>query len=327
MPCVSLHNVLVATRYIGDPNAVKSLLHHAHRQQPTRSGTDPLTSGSTDLPPSSGYISADSHVWPAVDPQALPKRHFPRHLNFILQFITDLQHMQGSVNAADASTMDDDSPAVDFRTRALATVDDPDFTRLWSNSSLHLEEVTLALSDDVICDVSIGVQQSCIPGCFLRAIFNSLPSTSHPGIQVSQCCVTSHFVWPHIDSDVQRCAPSCLRCQHAKLYCHTTVPLATFAALDPLAHVDLISSTDHSAQLARPNSQLTQPNNHPGHPTGHHRTNHPHPLGTRSQKDHPFPIKYHTLHPQFSSPCRPLVLALATSSRCRWRGSNVVDSN
>ena len=99
---------------------------------------------------------------------ARPNRHSPRqirHLDLISQFTTDLRHVQGSGNAAadalsrliiNALHTDDASPTVDFRAIVLAQVDDPELTHLRSDSSLHLEEVPLALSDDVsiTCDTS-----------------------------------------------------------------------------------------------------------------------------------------------------------------------------
>ena len=188
---------------------------------------------------------------------ARPDRHSPRqirHLDLISQFTTDLRHVQGSGNvAADALSRlsinalhtDDTSPTVDFRAIALAQVDDPELTRLRSDSSLHLEEVPLALSDDVsiTCDTSTGVQRPYIPCSFRRAIFDTLHSMSHPGIWATQRLVTSRFVWPKINSDIRRWARTCLRCQRAKIHRHATAPLVTFATPDARldqVHVDLV---------------------------------------------------------------------------------------
>jgi cleavage and polyadenylation specificity factor subunit 1 len=126
-----------------------------------------------------------------------PDRYSPRqirHLDLISQFTSDLRHVQGSGNAAadalsrlstNALHTDGSTPVVDFRALALAQVDDPDLTRLQSNSSLRLEEVPLAPFHDVsiICDVSTGVQRPYVPGSFRRAIFDLTHSMSHPGIR------------------------------------------------------------------------------------------------------------------------------------------------
>ena len=59
--------------------------------------------------------------------------------------------------------------------------------------------------------------------------------------------ITSRFVWPNINSDVQKWAHSCLHCQCAKIHRHTTVPLVTFATLD--ARFDSIWSTSSPAWI------------------------------------------------------------------------------
>ena len=186
-----------------------------------------------------------------------PDRYSPRqirHLDLISQFTTDLRHVQGSGNAAadalsrlciNALHTDDSAPVVDFRALALEQVDDPDLTRLQSNSSLHLEEVPLAPFGDVfiICDTSTGIQRPYVPGSFRRAIFDLMHSMSHPGIRATQRLVTSRFVWPNINSDVRKWAHSCLHCQRAKIHRHTTALLATFATPDARfdqVHIDLV---------------------------------------------------------------------------------------
>jgi len=108
----------------------------------------------------------DFHIYTDHKPliyalSAKPDRYSPRqirHLDLISQYTSDLRHVHGSNNAvADALShfsinalhTDDSSLVVDFRALALAQVDDPDLLRLQSESSLRLEEVPLALSDDI----------------------------------------------------------------------------------------------------------------------------------------------------------------------------------
>ncbi len=57
------------------------------------------------------------------------------------------------------SSPDDTSPAVDFRTLALAQVDNPNLARLQTWSSLRFQAVPLAFSDGVsiVCDISTPV--------------------------------------------------------------------------------------------------------------------------------------------------------------------------
>ncbi len=138
-----------------------------------------------------------------------------RHLDFISQFTSDIRHVQGSVNSvADALSRlsvnalhtSASPPVMDFRELALAQVDDPELNKLREDSSLWLKPIPLALADGltITCDTSTGVLRPYIPMRLRRAIFDMLHSMAHPGIHATQRLVTSHFVWPGINSDVRR---------------------------------------------------------------------------------------------------------------------------
>ena len=139
----------------------------------------------------------------------------------------------------------DATPVVDFRLIAAAQAKDPDLARIQSDTSLKLQPVPLALSDEatILCDVSTGEFRPYVPESFHRTIFDSFHSLSHPGIRATQCLVTSQFVWPGINADVRRWARSCLQCQRSKIQRHNTAPLATFAKPDARfdkVHIDLV---------------------------------------------------------------------------------------
>ena len=94
-----------------------------------------------------------------------------------------------------------------------------------------------------MCDASTGIQRPYVLPSFRCAIFHSLHSMSHPGTQATQRPVTSRFVWPGVNADVQRWACSCLWCQRTKIHRHSTAPLATFATPDARfdqVHIDLV---------------------------------------------------------------------------------------
>ncbi len=185
-------------------------------------------------------------------------RHSPRqirHFDLISQFTTDIRHIQGTHNSvADAlsrivvNAIHCDgglNTVIDFRVMAEAQVNDPDLTKLQSDSSLKLQRIPLALSDGgfIICDMSTGTPRPFVPECFRRPIFDSLHSLSHPGIRATQRMLTSRFVWPHINSDVRSWACTCLQCQKSKVHRHTTVPLSTFSTPDSrfdMVHIDLV---------------------------------------------------------------------------------------
>ena len=82
-----------------------------------------------------------------------------------------------------------------------------------------------------------------VPPEFRHAVFDSLHSLFHPGIQATQHLITARYVGPGMNSDVRRRARCCLHCQLSKVHWHTTAPLATFTTpysqFDKV-HIDLV---------------------------------------------------------------------------------------
>ena len=174
------------------------------------------------------------------------------HLNYISQFTNDIHHIKGANNpAADAlsqieinALQTSESELLELEEMARVQQDDPDLTKLRSSSSLILEDIPLPQTNmTIVCDVSKGVPRPYVPKHFRRTIFNSFHSLSHPGIRVTQKLITTHFVWPGINTDVRKWAKSCLECQRSKLQRHTTAPLSTFVTPDARfnnIHIDIV---------------------------------------------------------------------------------------
>ena len=182
-------------------------------------------------------------------------KHTPRqarHLDFIVQFTSDLRHVKGEANIpADVlsrieanALLSNSPPVIDFRAMAAAQNSDPDVTHMRSSSSLKLEPVPLAVSDStILCDTSTGIARPLVPTAFRRAVFDSLHSLSHPGIRATQRLVTSRYVWPRINADVRRWTRTCLQCQRSKVQRHTVTPLSTFTPPGcrfERVHIDLV---------------------------------------------------------------------------------------
>lgn len=157
-----------------------------------------------------------------------------RHLDFISQFTTNIQHIPGSENiAADimsriaAITV---PTSIDYSAIAAAQgTDDELMSLLSSNTSLQLKKITLPESDiELICDVSTGSVRPYIPKQYRQEIFVSLHNMAHPGIRRTQHLVRSRFVWPKMLSDVGKWTKCCISCQKAKIHRHTKAPLSKF---------------------------------------------------------------------------------------------------
>ena len=178
-----------------------------------------------------------------------------RHLDYISQFTSDIRHVKCVHNAtADAlsrievCSLGDKPEGIDFTEMALAQGNDPDTLRLLNgtntSSSLVLQPIPLENKDlTILCDVSTGVPCLVVPVACRQQVFNALHSVSHPGIRATQRLVTTHFVWPGINSDVRHWTRACLQCQRSKVHRHTVTPLATFATPDAhfsAVHLDLV---------------------------------------------------------------------------------------
>ena len=137
-------------------------------------------------------------------------------------------------------------PAVNFEAMAKAQVIDPELRALQTSSSSALQFTTVphpTTSTTLVCDTSTGTLRPFVPVDFRRAVFNSLHSLSHPGINATQRLIADRFVWPGMNADIRAWTKSCLRCQRAKIQRHTTTPLSTFATPDARfrqIHIDIV---------------------------------------------------------------------------------------
>ena len=94
-----------------------------------------------------------------------------------------------------------------------------------------------------MCDVSTGVPRPYVPEAFRQAVFNSLHSLSHPGIRATQRLITTHYVWPGMNSDIRKWTRSCLQCQCSKVQRHTVAPFGSFGTPDvrfDKVHIDIV---------------------------------------------------------------------------------------
>ena len=175
-----------------------------------------------------------------------------RHLDYISQFTTNIQHVSGKDNSvADAlsrlgvNTLATQPPIIDFKEIAAAQDEDTEMEQFKRpDSSLSLEAVPVPTSDTtILCDMSTGTPRPYVPPKFRRLIFDSLHTLSHPGVKATQRLITARYVWPSMKSDIRKWAHSCLQCQRSKIHRHTCSPVATFATPDvrfDQLHIDIV---------------------------------------------------------------------------------------
>ena len=185
--------------------------------------------------------------------QAKADKYSPReirHLDFLLQFTSDIRHIKGEHNipadtlsrSINTVTLD---PTFDVKTLAVEQQKDSKLQQfLGSNvTALQLKKIPVPGSDlELICDASTPNLRPYVPDGLQRKIFHTLHDISHPGIKASVKLITDRYVWPRAKSDVRRWAQTCMACQKSKVNRQLRAPVGDFAPPDERfshIHVDI----------------------------------------------------------------------------------------
>ena len=169
-----------------------------------------------------------------------------RHLSFIAEFTTDVQHIKGKHNVvADALSRIHAValPTIDYRLLASDQKASEEVTDYESaNTALTFENVAFH-GADVICDTSTGKARPVIPKQWRRHIFDVFHGLSHAGVRPTQRAVSARFVWHGMRSDIRRWCKECHACQSSKVSRHVRAPLTTRDPPDDRfrsLHVDIV---------------------------------------------------------------------------------------
>lgn len=158
-----------------------------------------------------------------------------RHLDYIGQFTTDVQHVSGKENVVadflsrtEVNTVNDE---IDYEQIAETQENDNDLADAHKNSSLVLRKIKLPnATTKIFCDISTDRVRPFIPSTCRRNVFNAIHGLSHPGVRASTKLIGDRFVWPNIRKDVKRFVQECIPCQKSKVHRHNHAPLSTYAA-------------------------------------------------------------------------------------------------
>lgn len=185
-----------------------------------------------------------------------------RHLSYISEFTTDIQHISGSENpVADAlsrNTIAALHEGVNFESMAHEQQKDPEIPDYRTAiTGLNLQDIAVGSSGmRLLCDTSGDTIRPVVPISMRRQVFDTIHNLSHPGVNATVKLMSSKFVWHGLAKQVRSWAKSCLECQRAKVHHHVRAPLQEFTVpstrFDHI-HVDLVGplppSQDHSYLL------------------------------------------------------------------------------
>lgn len=93
------------------------------------------------------------------------------------------------------------------------------------------------------CEISTGFPRPYVLPKLRRMTFWNLHRLSHPGVKATRCLVTSCFIWPSMNADVNKWTRECLDCQRAKLQTHGHPPVGEIPMPERRfqhVHVDLV---------------------------------------------------------------------------------------
>ena len=154
-------------------------------------------------------------------------------MDFISQFTTDLRYVRGVDNSvADAlsrieanALTQETTPVIDFQLMTKVQQTDPDLQHFLANphtSSLQITPFVLYTGEPLLfCDTSTTIPRPFVPEQLRKLVFSALHSLSHPGVRATRQLISTRFVWPSMNKDINQWTKTCLQCQQAKVSRHT----------------------------------------------------------------------------------------------------------
>ena len=180
-----------------------------------------------------------------------------RHLSFISEFTTDLQHRAGLENqVADALSRPTVSavlsPDINYEdlARDQAASDEIRAYRT-AVTGLALEDIPFGQTM-VLCDTSMGRARPVVPAEWTRRVFDAIHGLSHAGNRPTLRAISKRFVWHSMKSDIREWCRTCHACQASKVHRHVHAPLQPrppperrFGSL----HVDIVGPLPESESM------------------------------------------------------------------------------
>lgn len=170
-----------------------------------------------------------------------------RHLDYISQFTTDIQHIPGKNNvvADTLSRTDEITQPIELTNLAKAQEFDEELKQLLkTETSLQLIKMTVpGTQDHIYYDQSTGTLRPYITRHLRKQVHDSLHSLSHPGANATAKLVAQRYIWPGIRKDCREWTKACHHCQRAKVSRHVTAPMGRYKLPRrkfQIIHIDLI---------------------------------------------------------------------------------------
>ncbi len=135
-----------------------------------------------------------------------------------------------------------DAQLINFSAMAAAQRSCPEVAEMMNSTTLQI--ITQAVADETLLgDVSTGVFRPLVPIQHREAVFQSMHSIHHPGVQATRRLIAARFCWPQMAKAITMMARAFLHCQLGKVHEHVHLQPAEIPVPHchfPHIHVDLV---------------------------------------------------------------------------------------
>lgn len=157
-----------------------------------------------------------------------------RHLDFIGQYTTDIQHVKGV-----------DNVVPDFLSRIYAIERGINYDLMADQQQTDIQlkqiikgtseiSVTLQLlpipfsNKQLYCHVNKNIARPYIPAESRKLAFETYHNLSHPGIKATNKLITGKVFWPQMNKNIAEWSRQCIQCQRSKIHRHNRAQLESY---------------------------------------------------------------------------------------------------
>lgn len=158
-----------------------------------------------------------------------------RHLDFIGQFTTDIQHVKGIENVVPdflsrINTIEIKN--IDYDSIATQQENDTELKQILegtSKFSITLQKMPIPNSNmQLYCQVHNNTARPYIPETARKLVFETFHNLSHPGTRSTNKLITGKTFWPSMNKNITQWTKQCIPCQRSKVNRHNRATLDSF---------------------------------------------------------------------------------------------------
>lgn len=167
-----------------------------------------------------------------------------RQLDFIAQFCTKINYVEGKSNsAADFLSRIEEihvPDIFDYEQLHKSQIEDTELQKLKENDNLQFKLFTMPYSKhELVFETSTPQARLYLPAEFRKQAIITTHGFSHPGIAATRRLIAQRYFWPNMNTDVTHYVKHCIKCQKSKINRHTITPLGEFEHSERFTHVHI----------------------------------------------------------------------------------------